>query len=93
MKIVCVDVVSSRSDNIPGMPTGLTVGKVYDVAEILEDKFSIINDSMKMARYSKFRFAVVEDSPVKPLRDNFNTLTTCMRSRIKELEAQVAALS
>ncbi len=86
MKIKCLDVVSGRSDFIPGGPTGLTKGKIYDVAEILETQFSIINDKMKIARYSRYRFEIVDETPVKPLRDNFNSLTLGMRNRIKELE-------
>ena len=89
MKIICVDVVSGRSDYIPGGPTGLTAGKIYEVAEILGTQFSIVNDDMKIARYSKYRFDIVDTSQVKSLRDNFNTLTTGMRSRIKELEREI----
>lgn len=92
MKVMCINVVSPRSDHQSGMPSGITLGKVYDVAEVLDDKYSIINDYMKMSRYSQYRFEVVDNSPVLPLRDNFNRLTTCMRTKIKELEAEVRRL-
>ena len=92
MKIMCIDVSAPRSDNIQGQPSAITIGVVYEVAEVLDTQYSIINDEMKMGRYSKFRFEVIDDAPVKPLRENFNSLTTCMRTRIKELEARVSHL-
>jgi hypothetical protein len=92
MKIKCVDVVSGRSDFIPGGPTGLTKGKIYDVAEVLETQFSIVNDKMKIARYSQYRFKIVDATPVKTLRENFNCMTTVMRDKIKELEKEIAKM-
>lgn len=92
MKVKYIDDVTPRTDNQRGRPTGITIGNVYVVAEIAGDKFSIMNDDMKLCRYSTFRFVVVDDTPVKPLRENFNSLTTCMRTRIKELEKMVNAL-
>jgi hypothetical protein len=74
---------------MPGQPTSITLGCTYEVAEILEDQYSIINDSMKMARYSKYRFEVVDAKAVPLLRANFNMLTLPMRQRIRELEAEV----
>lgn len=91
MKVRCIDRALPRSDGVPGGPTGLTLGKVYKVAEIVvgrsdRNQYSIINDEFKIARYSQCRFEVVDHSPVLPLRDAFNTLTTEMRSYIKYLE-------
>ncbi|CUR44253.1 hypothetical protein VCM_00034 [Pseudomonas phage VCM] len=91
MKVKCIDKASPRSDGQPGGATGITVGKVYTVAEVVigrrdVDQYSIINDDFKMARYNQCRFEVVDDSPVRPLREAFNSLTTEMRSYIKYLE-------
>lgn len=93
MKVKCIEKSTPRSDGRQGKPTGITVGKVYVVAEIVTglrdvDQYSIINDDFKMARYNQCRFEVVDDSPVLPLREAFNSLTTGMRSRIKQLENQ-----
>jgi hypothetical protein len=90
MKVKCVDTMTGRSDGIAGGPTALTPGKTYKVAEVLTHtlQYSIINDDFKMARYSQYRFEVVDDSPVLPLRQAFNSLTTELRARIKELESR-----
>lgn len=93
MKVKCIDKSSPRSDGKQGGATGITVGKTYTVAEVVigrrdVDQYSIINDEFKMARYNQCRFEVVDDSPVPSLRDAFNSLTTGMRSRIKQLENQ-----
>lgn len=92
MKVKCIDNSSPRADLRPGPPTGLSVGVVYEVAEILDEtgQYSIINDDMKMGRYMQSRFIVVDDSAVRLLRDAFNTLTTPMRERIKQLEKELA---
>lgn len=92
MKVKCIEVSSPRSDGRNGPPTGLTVGFIYEVAEVLGTQYSIINDDMKIARYSQHRFEVVEYSNVPSLRNNFNKLTWPMRQRIRELEAKIAAL-
>lgn len=94
MKVKCIEKASPRSDGVPGGATGITVGKVYMVAEIVTgrrdvDQYSIINDEFRMARYNQCRFEVVDDSPVLPLREAFNRLTTDMRSRIKQLESGI----
>lgn len=88
MKILCIDKSTPRSDGKPGQPTAIKVGIIYDVAEIIEEtgQYSILNDDFKLARYSQSRFEIVDHSPVVPLRQAFNSLTTVMRSRIKELE-------
>lgn len=91
MKVKCIERDTPRSDGQSGKPTGITVGKTYTVAEIVVgnrdvDQYSIINDDFKMARYNQCRFEVVCDKPVLPLREAFNSLTTEMRSRIKQLE-------
>lgn len=92
MKVKCIDKTSPRSDMRPGPPTSVTLGVVYEVAEINDEtgQYSIINDDMKMGRYTQSRFIVVDDSPVKPLCEAFNTLTTPMRTRIKQLEKELA---
>lgn len=94
MKVRCIDVVSPRSDQIKGRPTGITAGCAYEVAEVLDEtqQYSIINDDMKMSRYSQYRFLVIDPTPIKPLRENFNMLTLPLRTRIKELEKEVAIL-
>lgn len=93
MKVRCIDKSMPRSDGQSGQPTGIRVGGVYKVAEVLTggkvNQYSIINDEFKMARYNQARFEVVDDSPVQPLRQAFNTLTTEMRTRIKELEFEL----
>lgn len=93
MKVRCIEKSTPRSDGVQGGPTGLTIGKVYKVAEIVtgrsdRSQYSIINDDFKIARYSQCRFEVVCDEPVGSLRDSFNWLTTELRSRIKQLENQ-----
>lgn len=87
MKVKLIDNTTPRSDNVPGGPKAVTLGKVYEVAEDLASgQYSIINDKMKIARYSKYRFEVVDNTPPVPLRDGFNLLTLPMRMRIRELE-------
>lgn len=91
MKIRCLDKASARSDGVPGGATALTIGKIYKVAEVLPTtgQYSIINDDFKIARYSQYRFEVVDDTPVRSLREEFNSLTTEMRAYIKQLEARI----
>lgn len=84
MQVRYIDDTIPRSDAKNGKPTEVTVGKVYIVAEELATKYSIINDEYKIARYSKERFEIVDDSPVLPLRDAFNTLTKEMRMKLKK---------
>lgn len=95
MKVKCIDIHTPRSDGRKGQPQGITVGGVYDVAEILPQtsQYSIMNDDSKMSRYNQFRFEVVDDSPVMPLRQAFNSLTTHMRVRIRELENKVKEMN
>lgn len=92
MKVRCIDNSSPRSDGKQGKPTGITIGHIYKVAEVLSggrvNQYSIINDDFKIARYNQERFEVVCDEPVKGLREAFNWLTTELRSRIKQLENQ-----
>lgn len=91
MIVKCVQKSTPRSDGVQSPPTGIQVGREYVVAEILYDegKYSIINDENKMARYSMNRFTVIDETPVRPLREAYNVLTTPLRSRIKELEKQI----
>jgi hypothetical protein len=95
MKVVLVDKHSPRSDGAPGLPTGVTLGKIYEVAEVLHvtGQYSIINDNFKIARYSMSRFRIYEQGVVKPLREAFNCLTIPLRSRIKELEKQIQEMN
>ena len=90
MKIQCIDTHSPRTDGRKGPPSGLTLGKTYTVAEVLNntEQYSIVNDEFRMSRYSQSRFEVVCNEPVVPLREAFNKLTTEMRTRIKQLENQ-----
>lgn len=92
MKVRMIKMSTARSDGRPGETTGVTIGKEYQVAEILDKQYSIINDDMKIARYSKIRFEVTDPTPVEPLRDAFNFLTLPMRQLITELSAQNAEL-
>jgi len=92
MKVKCIDTISPRSDGVEGPPGNLTEGRLYEVAEVLDTQFSIINNEMKMGRYSKYRFEVVDHNHVLPLRNNFNRLTTPLRSKIKELERKIAEM-
>ena len=89
MKVRCIDIDAPRSDGKDGKPNALAIGKVYAVAEVLDTQFSIINDDMKIGRYSKARFEIIENTSLATLRDNFNTLTTPLRCRIKELEKKL----
>lgn len=79
MLVKYFDDQKKRSDGKDGKPTGLTVGNTYTVVEDLGYQFTLMNNDMKLARYSKCRFEVVDDSPIPNLRDAFNTLTTEMR--------------
>jgi len=104
MKVRCVQITTPRSDLRRGPPGGITVGKVYKVAEVIEPAhtyalvndepfdrptmYSIINDNFKIARYNQDRFEVVCDKPVQDLRTAFNWLTTELRSHIKYLESR-----
>ena len=91
MKIQCIDTHSPRTDGRKGPPSGITLGKTYQVAEVLNNtsQYSLVNDEFRMSRYSQSRFEIIDDSPVVPLREAFNTLTTEMRTRIKQLEIQI----
>lgn len=92
MKVMCTDVTSPRSDFPHKKPHGITAGKVYEVAMIEGDKYTIINDEFKMARYNQYRFDVVDNSDIPSLRKNFNPLTTQMRTEIKQLKKHVKEL-
>lgn len=94
MKVRLIDVTTTRSDGRPGGPTGVTLGFDYVVAEVLPhtEQYSIMNDDGRLCRYSMSRFVVVDDSPVPPLRQNFNTLTAPLRLELKRLQERVAAL-
>lgn len=83
-----------RRDGMKGNPTGVTDGKVYDVVDFnpQEGMFTILNDEWKLARYDMRRFIIVDDSPIPSIRSAFNTLTTPLRTRIKELEKQLESL-
>lgn len=91
MKVKYVPIALKRRDGQKGNPTAVTAGKVYDVVEHLHDEgqYTILNDQFKLARYDVRRFEVVDCSSILPLRFVFNTLTTPLRSRIKELEKQL----
>lgn len=93
MKVKYKLVSIPRSDGQKGPPGGVTDGKEYVVAEnfLHSDKFSVINDDNKIARYSKFRFEITDETPVRSLCEEYNTLTSPLRKRIKELEALVAS--
>lgn len=95
MKVRCIDTHTPRSDGRKGHPQGIKVGGIYDVAEILPQtgQYSIMNEDSKMSRYNQFRFEVVNTTPVQPLRQAFNSLTTHMRVRIRELEKQAKEMN
>lgn len=84
MKVEIIDTVSKRSDGKPGGATRVTLGKIYNVVEIGDTQYSIINDDYKLARYSKYRFRVVDDTPIKDIRSSFNMLTWDVRMLLKE---------
>lgn len=92
MRVKLIDNTTPRSDNVPGGPSGVTLGNEYVVAENLldSDKYTVINDNMKMARYSKYRFEILDNTPPRDLRTSYNTLTTPLRTKIRELEAKLA---
>jgi len=75
-----------RSDGKKGEPTEVTLNSIYTVVEDLDGKYSIINDHYKISRYSKERFEIIDDSPIKPLRESFNELTKELRMQLKELK-------
>lgn len=91
MIIKLIDDSSPRIDGKRGKPTSITLGKEYTVVEIENDKFTILNDDFKLGRYSKFRFVVVDNTTPMPIREQFNTLTTPMRTEIKSLKNQLHA--
>lgn len=99
MRVKCIENSTPRSDGVPGGPTGLTVGKEYEVAEVVRSglrgtsQFSILNDSYKLARYSQSRFEVVDCGHIPSLRENFNHLTTPLRTELKALKAQLKELT
>lgn len=98
MKVVCIEKYTPRSDGVYGGATDITVGKVYEVAEVVTgrrdvDQYSIINDKFKLSRYNQCRFVVVDHSPVPDLRTNFNHLTLDLRTELKALKAQLKELA
>lgn len=86
MRVIYFDSHTPRSDGRAGKPTGITPTKQYEVVEIEHDKYTLLNDDNKLARYSKTRFIVVNPTAPKSLRFAFNQLTSPMRMRIKKLE-------
>lgn len=90
MKVQFVNDVTPRSDNRPGKPGGITLFNTYEVVEIEGDKYTVLNDENKLSRYSQNRFIVVDPAKPKPLRQQFNTLTSPMRQEIKRLRKLVA---
>lgn len=95
MKVKCIQTTAPRSDGRSGPPTGITEGKTYPIAEYLPrtGQYSIINDDYKLARYSADRFVVVEPGQIPPLRENFNELTSPLRSELKAIKAKLKELS
>lgn len=86
MKVRYIDDMTARTDGRRGKPTEVTLDTEYVVAEVLEDKYSIINDAGKICRYSKSRFVITDNQPVVSLREAFNTLTSPMRAELKRLK-------
>ena len=89
MKLKCIDTLSGRSDAPNKRPNDITVGVEYDVAEVLETQYAIINDIGKFARYSKYRFEVIDLEPPKPLNKNFNMLTRDIRMELKACKKSI----
>lgn len=89
MKVKVIDIETPRSDGVPGGAQNITLGKVYRVAEIEFEKYSIINDQGKLARYNKYRFEVVDSKPPLSLRFAYNQLTAPLREEIRRLKRKL----
>jgi len=98
MKVKAIDITSPRSDGLPRV-TSITLGKEYEVAAIEGDRYVLVSDQNKLTRHSQYRFEVVDNSPVLPVREAYNKLThpvrmkaNAMERRVEELEVEVALL-
>lgn len=87
MKVVFQDNVTPRIDGNPAKINNLRSDKHYEVYGIEfrgeEKMFVVLNEDLKLARYAAFRFSVVEDTPLRTLREDFNKLTSGMRGAWK----------
>lgn len=89
MKVVFLDDVTPRSDKISGPPTNITIGNVYEVFGVEGDKYVLLNDKRKMARYSKIRFKAIDSSPIRHLVSVFNEVVFPMQEEIRELKKKL----
>jgi len=64
MRAIYIDDISKRSDGKQGKPTRVTLFKEYTVIKEVGDKFTIINDKEKLARYNKSRFVILDNLSV-----------------------------
>lgn len=91
MRVKAIDVTSPRSDGRSKV-TSITLGKEYVVAAIEGDRYVLVSDKNKLTRHSQYRFEVVDDSPVLPVREAYNMLTHPVRMKANELERRVEEL-
>jgi len=91
MRVIAVDTESPRSDG-KSKVTSITKGKEYEVAAIEGDRYVLLNDNHKLTRHSQYRFKVVDDTPVKSVREAYNALTHPIRMEAKRLREHVETL-
>jgi hypothetical protein len=82
MKVMYIDQVTPRSDGRKGSPTGVTVGKVYEVLQWDDQFFTIMNDRGKRAKYSKVRFITPPDYLVDTLTHKEMMITILTESNV-----------
>lgn len=88
MIVKLIDITTPRSDGKPKVEN-ITLGNEYMVAEVIGTRISIMNDKNKLTRHSMARFEIIDPTPPRSLRDEFNTLTHALRMRNKELAEQL----
>lgn len=90
MKIEYVDDSIPCSDGRNSKPTGVTIGNEYEAVFESQTHYTIFNDDMKLARYKKERFAIIDSEWYESFNQIINKHTHEMRMEIKELKRQLA---
>ena len=98
MKVLCIDTKTRRSDHkgcfsrFSSRPVDITKNSVYEVLEVLDGKYLLINNEFKATKHSQFRFEVVDDSPINNMTSNYNVLTRDLRMERNKLLKELKEL-
>ena len=92
MIVQLIDTSTPRTDGKSGTPTQVTLNEEYVVIDETDTHYAIMNDKLKIGKYSKQRFVITDNTPIPDTKKEFNRLTTPLRLKIVELEREVNQL-